>query len=162
MIFTDAARDLLKTLEGFSLTAYKDQKQKGGRWTIGWGHTGSEVVQGLVWSEERAELVFAEDVDRACAVVEHFLQHAVKPIADEQFSALTIFTFNEGATRFSGSTVLRDVLRGKLEAVPVELMRWVYAHDDSGVPYVVEGLVNRRKAEVALWNSAHPGGPATV
>lgn len=156
MIFTDAARELLKTLEGCKLKAYRDQGKKGGRWTIGYGHTGHDVVEGLVWTQDRAEYVFLEDVDRITSCVEHLLEHGTVQLNDDQFSALVIFTFNEGVTRLAGSTALRDALRGYLDKVPGELMRWVYEHDASGVPIEVEGLVNRRKAECALWNGSQP------
>ena len=49
----------LKQDEGLRLTAYLDTV---GVWTIGYGHTGPEVKRGLVWTAEKAEQVFIEDI----------------------------------------------------------------------------------------------------
>lgn len=57
---------LIKTLErdeGCVLTAYKDTV---GVWTIGYGHTGREVVEGLVWSQDEADAQLSLDADKAC------------------------------------------------------------------------------------------------
>ena len=49
----------LKKDEGLRLKAYKDTV---GVWTIGYGHTGPEVVPGLVWTEAQAEAALVDDV----------------------------------------------------------------------------------------------------
>lgn len=51
----------LKRDEGCKLSAYKDTR---GIWTIGYGHTGPEVKQGLVWTQAKAELTLIDDVLR--------------------------------------------------------------------------------------------------
>src|SRR5690625_2307834 len=43
---------VLKHFEGVRLKAYRDPV---GVWTIGYGHTGPEVHEGLVWSHAQAE-----------------------------------------------------------------------------------------------------------
>ena len=42
-----------------SLTAYRDS---GGVLTIGWGHTGSDVFEGQVITEQQAETLYKKDV----------------------------------------------------------------------------------------------------
>lgn len=49
----------LKTDEGLRLNAYQDTV---GVWTVGWGHTGKEVVHGLVWTLEQCEAALESDV----------------------------------------------------------------------------------------------------
>jgi GH24 family phage-related lysozyme (muramidase) len=46
------------------------------------------------------------------------------------------------------STLLRDINDGELSDVPAQFYRWVHIN---GV--VDQGLVNRRAAEVAIWNT---------
>lgn len=150
MTFTAAARDLLKRLEGLRLTSYPD---RGGKWTVGYGHTGADVHQGVVWTVAQAEAALDADLDRFCETVAHFTAKAPRPLTDAQYSALVLFAYNVGATAFIGSTVLRDVQAGLLDAVPAELRRWHFIHDASGVPVSDPVLVRRREAEIALWNS---------
>jgi len=46
--------------EGLRLTAYQDS---GGVWTIGWGHTGPEVHEGLVWTREQCAAALKHDLE---------------------------------------------------------------------------------------------------
>ena len=64
------------------------------------------------------------------------------PLTDGQFDALVSFTFNLGAGALQRSTMRRKVNRGQHEAVPAELMKWVWA-DGKRLP----GLVRRRRLE---------------
>ncbi len=45
--------------EELRLIAYRDS---GGVWTIGWGHTGPEVHEGLVWTRAQAEAALKKDL----------------------------------------------------------------------------------------------------
>lgn len=59
-------RTQIGEFEGHRNTAYQDHL---GNWTIGKGHTGPEVCEGLVWSDELIEAVFVADLleaARAC------------------------------------------------------------------------------------------------
>ena len=50
---------LTKAGEGLRLESYQDS---GGVWTIGYGHTGPEVHEGLVWTQEQAEEALKHDL----------------------------------------------------------------------------------------------------
>ncbi len=52
----------LKRDEGLRLTAYKDTL---GVWTIGYGHTGPDVFENLVISQETAEFYLWQDIEEA-------------------------------------------------------------------------------------------------
>jgi lysozyme len=52
----------LKRDEGLRLEAYPDPLSGGDPWTIGYGHTGPEVRQGLVWAPGQAERVLIADI----------------------------------------------------------------------------------------------------
>ena len=50
MQYSKTGLALTEGFESCRLTAYQDLK---GIWTIGWGHTGPEVVEGLVWTQNQ-------------------------------------------------------------------------------------------------------------
>lgn len=61
-LLADLRRD-----EGCRLQAYPDPLSGGEPWTIGYGHTGREVVPGLVWTETTALAVLTDDAVRTAA-----------------------------------------------------------------------------------------------
>lgn len=137
----DIAASLVKVSEGDRLTAYQDS---GGVWTVGHGHTGPGVFQGLVITPEQdAQLLLAD-----LAIAQHavILLAPVLASTTHKLAAIIDFVFNEGAGKFEASTLRKLINQGHYEAVPVELMKWVWA---AGV--ILPGLVTRRKAEAALW-----------
>ncbi len=68
------------------------------------------------------------------------------PLTQNQFDALTSFTYNTGEGAFSRSTLLKQLNAGNYNAVPGEMGKWVY-----GGGRRLQGLVNRRAAEAATW-----------
>lgn len=70
---TPAGLAQLKNEEGLRLTAYPDPLSGGAPWTIGYGHTGPEVHQGLKWTKAQAEAALAADVAKAETGVEKAL-----------------------------------------------------------------------------------------
>ena len=137
--------DLIVFYEGEKLTSYRDT---GGIWTIGVGHTSDEkfkVKKGQTITKEFSRELLRHDLKEA----EHFVKTLVKvPLNENQYGALVSFTFNLGGGAFKGSTLLRKLNAGDYKAVPSELMKWV---NDDGVR--LAGLVRRRSAEGALWNT---------
>lgn len=66
--------------ENRKYVAYPDPKTKGPPWTIGEGHTGPEVHEGLVWDD--AQIDFAKQLDMASATqacFDHFPWFATLP-----------------------------------------------------------------------------------
>ena len=59
---TDQLKAMLIRHEGLRLKAYVDTR---GNWTIGYGHTGPEVVEGLVITQAQADEYLEDDIDRA-------------------------------------------------------------------------------------------------
>ncbi len=56
-------RDQLIAEEGREHRAYPDPLTGGAPWTIGVGHTGPEVVKGLVWSDTQIDDVLDSDIE---------------------------------------------------------------------------------------------------
>lgn len=139
------AESLLKSWEGFSLTAYADSA---GVPTIGWGHTHG-VQMGQTVTTEQAEEFFLADIapSEACVTT------ACKvDLAQNQYDALVIFVFNVGEGAFYNSTLLKTINQGNLSAVPELMAQWRYITDPkTGKKVVSNGLVNRRAKEIALW-----------
>ena len=115
--------------------------------TIGWGHTGPDVYQGMTITQQQAETYLTNDLQKFADCVSNYLRVSLNP---NQVGALVSFTFNLGCGAFQGSTLLRRLNAGEdpNTVVAQELPRWVYAN---GVK--LPGLVRRRDAEVAFFKS---------
>lgn len=137
---------LVKQWEGCELKAYRDIV---GVWTIGYGSTGAHVKPGMVITEAQAEKLLKDDLDRFERAVDAYVQ---VPLNDNQFATLVSFAFNLGQHALKSSTLLKKLNAGNYPAVPSELMKWVHAGGKR-----IQGLVNRRKAEGALWRKPVAG-----
>jgi len=135
--------DLIKAHEGCRLEAYVCPAGKN---TIGYGHTGKDVFPGMNITQGRAEDLLAKDLERFEVLINQFV---TSPINQDQFDALVSFTYNIGGTAFINSTLLKVINKAPDDwAVGTELMRWI-----RGGGKVLDGLVNRRKAECDLYFS---------
>jgi GH24 family phage-related lysozyme (muramidase) len=143
MPLTPEGWTLLKNWEGCRLRAYPDPASGGAPWTIGYGHTGAEVVPGLTITQEQAETWLKQDVDEAAGAVDRLLSGIT--LTARQRESLISFCFNVGAGALEGSTLRRRCLEGESPAVVIaqELPRWC-----KGPNGPVEGLKRRRAAEV--------------
>lgn len=63
-----------------------------------------------------------------------------------RLAAIIDWTFNLGGRALGASTLRRKINAGDWDAVPAEIRKWVMA---GGKP--LRGLINRRAAEVRLW-----------
>ncbi|CAJ6884797.1 glycoside hydrolase [Burkholderia pseudomallei] len=151
-VYSKSGLQLTEQFEGCRLTAYQDSV---GVWTIGYGHTGSDVYKGLTITQEQAEAFLMKDIAKAAAAVNRLvtLDRAGAPDTDglpdltqEEFDALVDFTFNLGAGNLASSTLLKKLNAGDIEGAAAEFPKWVHAGGK-----VLAGLVKRRDAERALF-----------
>jgi lysozyme len=140
---------MLKGFESLRLQAYQDVR---GILTIGYGHTGPEVTAGLVWTQEQALQALQEDVSWAVNAVG---KSVTVPLLQYQFDALVSFTFNVGPSAFKGSTLLVLLNEANFVGAGQQFGKWVYAGT-----MLSSGLVNRRKAEAAMFNGPLIGASA--
>jgi lysozyme len=131
---------MTEQFEGLRLTAYQDSV---GVWTIGYGHTGSDVRPGLTITQQQASDLLLKDVASAVATVNRLT--TIK-LSQNQFDALVDFAFNAGGGNLASSTLLREVNAGNFDLAAGQFVRWDHA---GGV--VVQGLLRRRLAEAALF-----------
>ena len=147
---------LLAEWEGFETEVYDDAA---GLPTIGVGHlltqnerdTGRITIKGQAvdyqqgLSEQQVLDLLAQDLERFEAAVNDGVQVALN---QNQFDALVSFAFNVGRQAFKSSTLLKKLNQGLYDEVPEQLRRWNKAGGN-----VIQGLVNRREKEIALWQS---------
>ncbi|MFM1688143.1 lysozyme [Aeromonas salmonicida] len=130
--------------EQCKLKAYPDPGSNNGEpWTIGWGHTGSEVKPGLVWTQEQADAAFLVDITRFERAV---LNVADVPLTQGQFDALVLFAYNVGSKALETSTLLRKLNNEDYAGAALEFRRW---NKNDG--QVMRGLTRRRAAEECLF-----------
>lgn len=145
---TKAAIEHIKKSEGLRLTAYPDPGSKDGKpVTIGYGTTrinGKPISLGTKITKEQAEQYLEADLKVFATKVAALIK--VK-LSDNQFGALVSFAYNIGIDAFAKSTLLRLLNAGDYKSVPTQLRRW---NKNDGE--VMQGLINRREAEVVLWN----------
>ena len=140
---SQAGIDLIKQFEGCKLTAYRCPA---GVWTIGYGHTGG-VRPGMTISQEQAETFLRQDL----ASFEGYVNNPsyvpfTASLTQGQFDALVSFAYNCGQGR------LKELCSGR-NATFVGNALPQYNH---GGGAVLPGLVRRRAAEQALYNSNVP------
>ena len=134
--------NLIKQFEGCRLEAYKCPA---GVWTIGYGHTGADVVSGKKITQEQAENLLKQDLIVHCNNVSKLVK--VK-LNQNQFDALVSFEYNVGYGNFSSSTLLKLLNKGDYAGAAGQFERWVYAGKT-----VLAGLQKRRKAEMSCFTT---------
>lgn len=135
---------LIKRFEGCRLTAYQDSV---GVWTIGYGHT-LHVSKGQTITHEQADAFLRDDCAGAEKAVNRYTD--IYRWNQNQFDALVSFTFNCGAGN------LRTLLGGGVRSI-AQISEKIPAYRKAGGK-VLRGLVNRRAAEKALFDT--PVSPA--
>ena len=139
-----AGRELIQRNEGLRLDAYQDSV---GVWTIGYGHTGPEVVPGLRITQEQADQWFAE---RLADEFEPGVEAAIgdAPTTQAQFDAMVSLAYNIGIVAFARSSVAASHRRGDNAKAADDFLMWNKAGGQ-----VLAGLVRRRGEERKLYLS---------
>lgn len=142
---SDSIKNFIKEREGLRYGAYKDSA---GVWTIGYGHTGADVKEGMRITRAEADRLFDLDFSRFERGLNDMLEvDGIKELSQGQFDALLSFAYNLGLAKLRGSTLWRKAKANPNDpTIPDEFKRWVYA---GGIKLL--GLENRRAAEAAMW-----------
>lgn len=128
--------DLIKTFEGCRLKAYKCPADV---WTIGYGHTGSDVKQGMVITQAEADRLLQQDLERFEKNVMKFANKY--HWTQNEFDALISFAFNVGSI---------DQLVSNGNRTKAQIAEAITKYNKAGGK-VLAGLVRRRKAEQELF-----------
>lgn len=122
--------------------------------TIGWGTT-TGIKPGDIWTKAQAEARLKEDVDN---VYGSAVNRLVKvPLTQNQFDALTSFTYNVGEGGLAKSSLLAKLNRGDYLGASQQFQYW-----NKSRGRVLQGLIFRRARETALFNSDSPMMPQKV
>lgn len=140
--------NLIKSWESCSLTAYKGSGET--YYTIGWGHYGADVYEGMTITQEQADQLFLEDIVPFEDGVNQIAVSKFPTINQNQFDALVSYAYNRGLGASDGSNGLRQLIynSNSLEEVSNNFLVYWGTNTD-----VYEGLMNRRKKEKELFDT---------
>ena len=134
--------DLIKLSEGCRLTPYRCPA---GVLTVGYGHTGHDVLEGQPITQGQADTLLLLDVKEATEALNKLV---TVTLTAGQAGACVDFIFNLGRGAFGGSTLCKLINKSRFEDASKEFARWVY-----GGGQALPGLVKRREAERELFLS---------
>lgn len=132
----------LKGFEGVRLAAYPDPATGGDPWTIGVGHTGPDVRQGMTITSDEADRLLRADL----AKFENGVANLAPVTSQGQFDALVSFAFNVGLGNLKTSTLLKKHNVGDYDGAAAQFGAWVNAAGKK-----MPGLVTRRAAEARIY-----------
>ncbi|KAG0041508.1 hypothetical protein BGZ83_001704 [Gryganskiella cystojenkinii] len=148
----DAGISLIKKYEGF---VDKPRFDPVGLPTVGYGHrcqtTGCQVPFPFPLTESTASQLLNQDIPRYTSCLGKALNSRVI-LNQNQWAALTSWTFNEGCGAMASSTLVARLNAGQdpNTVAEAELPQWKMAGGK-----VLRGLVARRAAEVALFKTGN-------
>jgi len=116
-------------------------------WAIGWGHNGSDVHDGTVWTQEQADAALALKIEEIEATVNRCVTR--QDCKQWHFDCFCDFEYNSGA--LCKSTMLKDYNAGTSdEVVEAELMKWVWSRGRK-----LASLAGRRRTEIAEFENQY-------
>ncbi len=142
---------LIKRSETCRLVAYWDRKQKGAVLSVGWGHTGPDVFEGMAITQQWADWLLRNDVKKIEIHVDRLV--AGTPLTQGQYDAIISLVYNIGAGNFADSTLLRKLKAGDLAGAAAEFLRWDH-EKQNGVEVEEPGLLARRRTERLMFLGA--------
>ena len=143
------AEPIIQQFEGLELSPYLDSA---GIPTIGWGTilypNGVRVAMSdPAITEDYAAQCLTYEMTQKCAGIASYLSRMPSL---HQAAAMVSLAYNIGVPAFSTSTVLRQFNAGNFQAAADAFLMWDKTHVD-GQLVVVDGLLNRRKSEQAIF-----------
>lgn len=130
--------DLIKQFEGCRLKAYKAIPSEK-YFTIGYGHYGADVVEGMTISQTDAEEFLRRDLGK----FEAYVEKTGLKLNQNQFDALVSFTYNCGP-----GNLLKLVAGRTIPQIGSAILKYNKAGGK-----VLKGLTRRREAEYKLYFS---------
>lgn len=118
-------------------------------WACGYGSHAPDVQVGTEWDQNEAE---ARMRQYALQCAKDIKQLVTVALTQGQFDALVDWSYQFGGYGLHGTTLLRDLNQSQYDAAGQQLPLWIHVRKD-GVLVEDAGLLARREAELALWNS---------
>ena len=139
-LINQAGINLIKQFEGLQLKAYRDCVNV---LTIGYGHTGPDVHEGLSITTQRAIDLLQQDLRSAGYDVQ---AHVTSVLTDNQYAALVSLVFNVGAGALIGTQLAHHLNAKEWQAAADGILKFDHAGGKQ-----IAGLTRRRQAERALF-----------
>lgn len=133
---SDKGIELIKSFEGCRLQAYKPVPTEK-YWTIGYGHYGADVTQGMTITQAQADEYLRKDLKK----FEIYVEEVHLKLNQNQFDALVSFTYNCGPKNLQ-----RLILGRTITQIPDAMLKYNKAGGK-----VLKGLQRRRDAERKLF-----------
>lgn len=137
----DIAAGLVRQFEGCKLTAYRDVGR--GVLTIGWGHTGPDVHEGLIWTQAQADATLIQDLQNAAIAAHSIIK---TKLSDKQTGAIITLCFNVPVSDLKTSHLMDAVNDGDWSEAVHQWIGWDHANHVE-----LKGLLRRRLIEAATY-----------
>lgn len=142
----DIATALIHKWEGCSLVAYPDPVSGGDPWTIGYGATSPNIIQGTIWTQEQADDDLAARLNRLQGEIIWPLDASLN-----QIGSCMSLAYNIGVGAFLQSTLFAKWNSGDIQAAADQFVAWNKVGGK-----VIQGLVNRRADEQRVFCGGMP------
>ena len=142
--------NLIKSFEGLRTKAYKALSTEK-YYTIGYGHYGSDVYEGMTITEAEAENLLRTDLKKYVGYVNTFLSKYNISINQNQFDALTSFTYNVGNVWANQDFSLKRYLINGVNNYSADQITTAFRNWNKSGGNVIAGLTRRREAEAKLF-----------
>ena len=142
--------DLIKSFEGFRGKAYKALSTEK-YYTIGYGHYGADVYAGMTITKEEAERLLRSDLVKYAGYVNTFLNTYNITVNQNQFDALTSFTYNVGNVWKNQDFSLKRYLINGINNYSADQITTAFRNWNKSGGKVIPGLTRRREAEAKLF-----------
>lgn len=169
-----AAYSIAKVKEELVLFAYDDAHWPpkeavpgdiiSGTLSAGYGHTGSDVTIGMAVTQAMADEWLTDDLcDAAYALEKKVGPEVIQEMSENQYAAILDFVLNLGTGNPKNPewTIWKRIRARAWDQIPLEMAKFVNAtiKDKDGTKKTVKlnGLVDRRNAEIGLWAMQEPG-----
>lgn len=122
-------RDMLIREEGWTNKAYPDPISKGPPFTIGVGHAGPEVHEGLYWGDKKVGETLDADISAATVDCLHHFSPWFQHLTEPRQAAIVAMVFQMGIGRFLGfRKAISCMTRADWEGTKRELLDSDWAH----------------------------------
>ena len=145
---SDNGIDFLKTQESCSLTAYRLEGET--YYTIGYGHYGADVYEGMTITQQEAENLLRSDLVYYEEGVNDIAVSKFPAINQNQFDALISYSYNRGLGNSSGTNGLRQLIYNSNTLSEVSDNFVVYW---GSAEIYKDALIARRKREQTLFDT---------
>ena len=135
---SEIVKNRIKEYEGCRLRAYRCPA---GVLTIGYGHTGEDVFEGMTITQAEADRLFDNDIEKFERQVRSVI--GLVNLRQCQWDALVSLAYNIGIGALSRSTLLRKVRSNPDNpTIRAEFLRW-----NKAAGHELPGLTRRREWE---------------